>query len=742
MKAYGMRQILQNLRTGQMEIADVPCPQVGRGQVLIQTRASLISAGTERMLVEFSKANLIQKARQQPDKVKQVLDKIRTDGVLPTLEAVFRKLDQPLPLGYCNAGVVLDVGEGVTDLQPGDRVISNGNHAEIVCVPRNLVAKVPENVTDEEAAFTVLASIALQGIRLLGPCLGEKVMVFGMGLIGLVTVQLLRASGCEVLGVDLNPRRLKLAEQFGARTVDLSGGANPVDAARAWTAERGVDGVVVTACAKTDEIIHQAAESCRKRGRIVLVGVVGLNLQRSDFYEKELTFQVSCSYGPGRYDETYEQKGQDYPYGLVRWTEGRNFEAVLGAMAGGSLTVEPLVTHRYALDEAIKAYETIESDASALGVLLQYPRQADRSTGVAVSQGRSTGTGDVVVGVIGAGNFAISTLLPCLSRTGARLKYIAGRSNGAALVHAARKFGFENAVTDYRQILDDGDVNTVFIVTGHNSHATLAGEALDACRHVFVEKPLAISMAQLADVSDVVRQHSDRQLMVGFNRRFSPHTQKIKSLLAGRAGPVCMTMTVNAGEIPAAHWTQNPQEGGGRIIGEACHFIDLLSYLAASRIETVCAARVGEGPVVRDDKMSIVMTFADGSVGTVNYFANGCKRYPKEALEVFCDGRILRLENFRVTRAYGFKRDKTFKTRRQDKGHMAEIQAFISRVASGGDPLISFEELVNVTQASIAAVEAAREHRVVRLDRTAKSPVAETKGQLADSCVEVGCTTR
>lgn len=722
-----------------MELAEVPCPQVGRGQVLIQTRASLISAGTERMLVEFSKANLIQKARQQPDKVKQVLDKIRADGILPTLEAVFRKLDQPLPLGYCNAGVVLDVGQGVTDLQPGDRVVSNGNHAQIVCVPRNLVAKVPEDVTDEEASFAVLSSIALQGMRLLGPCLGEKVMVFGMGLIGLVTVQLLRASGCEVLGVDLNPQRLRLAEQFGARTVDVSSSADPVETAKAWTAECGVDGVIVTASAKTDDIMHQAAESCRKRGRIVLVGVVGLNLRRSDFYDKELTFQVSCSYGPGRYDEAYEQKGQDYPYGLVRWTEGRNFEAVLGAMSSGALRVEPLVTHRYCLDEAVKAYETIESDRSALGVVLQYPGEVARSTAVAISQRRSTGTGQAVVGVIGAGNFAVSTLLPCLGKTGARLKYIAGRTNGVALVHAARKFGFENAVTDYRQILDDGDVNAVFVVTGHDSHASLAGEALEAGKHVFVEKPLAISMAQLTDIGNMVKRHPDRQLMVGFNRRFSAHTQKVKELLASRAGPVCMTMTVNAGEILATHWTQDPQEGGGRIIGEGCHFIDLLSCLAGSPIETVSAARVGEGPAVRDDKMSILLTFADGSVGTVNYFANGCKRYPKESLEVFCDGRVLRLENFRVTRAYGFGRDRTFKTRCQDKGHMAEIQTFVNRVAAGGDPLIPCEELANVTRASIAAVEAARDRKVVRLGETAGSPSPEGRGQFAHSCVEVEC---
>jgi predicted dehydrogenase/NADPH:quinone reductase-like Zn-dependent oxidoreductase len=735
-----MKQVLQHLNTGRMEIAEVPCPQVGRGQVLIRTRASLISAGTERMLVEFSKANLIQKARQQPDKVKQVLDKIKADGLLPTLETVFRKLDQPLPLGYCNMGVVLDVGQGVTDLQPGDRVISNGHHAQIVCVPRNLVARVPENVTDEEASFAVLSSIALQGVRLLGPCLGEKVMVFGMGLIGLIAVQLLRASGCEVLGVDLNPQRLRLAEQFGARTVDLSCGADPTEAAGAWTAERGVDGVVVTASAKTDEIMHQAAESCRKRGRIVLVGVVGLSLRRSDFYEKELTFQVSCSYGPGRYDETYEQKGQDYPYGLVRWTEGRNFEAVLGAMSSGTLRVEPLVTHRYCLDEAVKAYEKIESDPSALGVVLQYPQEAARVTRVAVSQGRTTGTGRAVVGVIGAGNFAISTLLPCLAGTGARLKHIAARSNGAALVHAARKFGFENAVTDYRQILDDPDVDAVFVVTGHNSHAALAGQALEAGKHVFVEKPLAISTAQLADIGNVVAQHPGQQLMVGFNRRFSAHTQKIKALLAGRAGPICMTVTVNAGEIPATHWMQDPQEGGGRIIGEACHFIDLLSYLAGNPVETVSAARVGEGPAVRDDKMSILLTFADGSVGTVSYFANGCKRYPKETLEVFCDGRVLRLENFRVTRTYGAGRDRTFKTRHQDKGHMAEVQAFVDRVSAGGDPLMPYEELANVTQATIAAVDAAREHNVVRVGEPAGSPIRERERRLVPSCAELECT--
>lgn len=434
-----MKQILQNLRTGKTEIVKVPCPAVKARHLLIRTSVSLISAGTERMLVEFSKANLIQKARQQPDKVKQVLDKIKTDGLMPTLEAVFRKLDEPLPLGYCNSGVALEVGEGVHDIQPGDRVASNGPHAEVVCVPRNLCTKIPNNVTDQQAAFTMLSSIALQGIRLIKPTLGEKVMVFGMGLVGLITVQLLQASGCEVLGVDFNSERLKMAESFCARTVELSKGADPITAANGWTSEKGVDAVVITASAKTDDIIHQAAESCRKRGRIVLVGVVGLNLRRDDFFKKELTFQVSCSYGPGRYDEAYEQQGRDYPAGYVRWTEGRNFEAVLGAMAAGGLDVDPLITHHYQLDDALQAYDKIQNDSTALGVILQYPQQVDRSARIEITQKKTSASQNATIGVIGAGNFAISTILPCLKKTDARLKYIAGKTNAHAVQYAVKK---------------------------------------------------------------------------------------------------------------------------------------------------------------------------------------------------------------------------------------------------------------------------------------------------------------
>jgi len=713
-----MIQVLQHLRSGQLELAEVPDPMPGHGSVLIRTRASVISAGTERMLVEFSKANLIQKARQQPERVQQVLDKIRTDGLMPTLEAVFRKLDEPLPLGYCNAGVVIEVGSGVHDLHPGDRVASNGPHAELVCVPRNLCARIPDGVPDEHAAFTVLGSIALQGLRLAAPTLGERFMVFGVGLLGLLAVQLLRANGCEVLAVDPNGERLKLAEAFGARTVDLGAGGDPVAAARDWSAGRGVDGVLITASAKSDEIVHQAAQSCRRCARIVLVGVVGLDLRRSDFFEKELSFQVSCSYGPGRYDDSYEQRGQDYPFGFVRWTEQRNFEAVLGAIGDGRLTPDRLITDRIPLAEAMAAYDKIREDRHVLGVVLDYPKEARRAPTVVTAQSASPGSNDVVAGVIGAGNFAKGILLPALSKTSAQLAYVADR-NSAAARHGARRFGAREAVTDYRRLLDDDRVNAIFVVVGHHLHAKFVTEALDAGKHVFVEKPLALNADELTRVTVAAGQAPDRQVIVGYNRRFSAHTTKMRELLAARSGPLCMNMTVNAGEIPADHWTQDPERGGGRIIGEGCHFIDLLCFLADSPVVTVSATMVGEGPAVREDKVSIVLGLADGSVGTVNYFSNGPRSYPKETLEVFSDGRALKLENFRTTKGYGFQGFSGLKTPRQDKGHAAEIAAFVERVAVGGEPLMAFDRLRNVALASFAAVRAARERSTIAIDSTA-----------------------
>jgi len=686
---------------------------VSNNAILVHTRATLISAGTERMLVEFGKASFLGKARAQPDKVLQVLDKLRSDGVLPTVEAVFSRLDEPLPLGYCNAGVVLEVGSSVRGLRPGDRVASNGPHAEMVCVPANLCARIPDGVTDEQAAFTVLSSIGLQGIRLVQPTLGERVVVYGLGLIGLVTVQLLLASGCEVLGIDLSSARCRTAEAFGARVVEP--GADPISAAAAWTEGKGVDAVIITASAKTDDIVHNAAQMCRKRGRIVLVGVVGLNLRRADFYEKELSFQVSCSYGPGRYDEGYELAGRDYPLGFVRWTEQRNFEAVLQMLASKRLVIDDLITHRYPLDRAPEAYQKLSNDDQALGVILEYPKEPSRQTSLEITPRRSTGTGSTpCLAVIGAGNFSKMTLMPALAKSPVRVRYVCDRVAGAA-AHLARKHQAEIASSNHEEVLADSSVDTVLIAVGHSAHATLVKEGLAAGKHVFVEKPLAMNLAEVRSILDAAEARPDLHVMVGFNRRFSPHIVKAKKLLSGHSEPLAMTMTINAGAIPANHWVHDPERGGGRIIGEACHFIDLMAFLAGSRVDAVSAFMIGTGPAVRDDKMAVSLLFSDGSVGTLNYFANGSKSYPKEQLEVFSDGRVLRLNNFQSLEGHGFKGFHKFKTLRQDKGHAAEVAAFVSRLAEGGGPLIPLEESVNATLASFAAVTSSQEQRVVRL---------------------------
>ena len=499
-----MKQILQNLKDGNTEIAEVPCPRAGRGQLLLRTTRTLVSAGTERMLVDFGKAGLIDKARQQPDKVRMVLDKVRTDGLAPTLDAVRNKLDQPLPMGYCNVGEVVEVGAGVTGFAVGDRVASNGRHAEMVAVPVNLCAKVPDAVDDDAAAFTVLGAIALQGIRLVQPTLGEAVVVTGLGLIGLVTVQLLRAHGCRVLGIDIDPARLALARRFGAEVVDLSAGADPLAAAADFSRGRGVDAVLVTASTRSSEPMHQAALMCRKRGRIVLVGVTGLELSRADFFEKELSFQVSCSYGPGRYDPEYEDKGHDYPVGFVRWTEQRNFEAVLDMLAEGRLDVAPLVSHRFAIGDAHGAYDVVGGSEPSLGILLGYDAPAEAAERAAAwccapaARGRDDAP---LASFIGAGNYAGAVLMPAFKAGGARLQRIAS-AGGASSVHLARKFGFVQATTDTAALLADADLDIVVIATRHDNHAEQVLRALAAGKHVFVEKPLALSLDDVARIAD------------------------------------------------------------------------------------------------------------------------------------------------------------------------------------------------------------------------------------------------
>ena len=712
-----MRQVLQEIGTGRTTIAEAPAPSVPSGGLCITTRCSLISAGTERMLVEFSRAGWVDKARQQPENVRQVLDKVRTDGPLATLRAVRGQLDRDLPLGYCNVGVVAAVGHEQIGFAVGDRVVSNGPHAEVVAVARNLCACIPDEVSDDAAAFTVLASIGLQGIRLAEPTIGESFVVIGLGLIGLITVQILRANGCKVLGMDPDPAKTALARSFGATIVELADGEDPITGADAFARGRGVDGVLIIAATKSNEPVSQAARMCRKRGRIILIGVTGLQLNRSEFYEKELTFQVSCSYGPGRYDPAYEVEGYDYPIGFVRWTEQRNFEAALDMMAAGTLNVEPLITHRFALTDAGRAYDLLASGSEPyLGILLEYevqrgPDRLSRTIPLAPDVHAVTQDGtEPVIAMIGSGNYASRVLIPALAKAGAQFLGIAS-SGGQTAASVGRKFGFAEATSDATALITDPRINTVVIATRHDSHARLVCDALAAGKHVFVEKPLALRISELDAIDAAWRALPAEQrplVMVGFNRRFAPYVLRMKSLLDSVAAPKTFIVTVNAGALHAEHWTQVPAIGGGRIIGEACHFIDLMRFLAGAPIKRWQVMNIDSESEVTDDKASITLAFVDGSIGTLHYFANGHSSYPKERIEAFCAGKVLQLDNFRRLRGYGWKGFGKISSWRQDKGQAACAAAFLMAIRDGRSAPIAFEELIDVGRVTVEVGEAIR----------------------------------
>jgi len=705
-----MKQILQSFKTGKTELTEIPTPTVRPGQVLIRTTRSLVSLGTERMLVEFGKANLIQKARQQPDKVKMVLDKIKTEGLLPTLETVFNKLEQPLPLGYCNVGEVIGVGEGVKELKIGDRVASNGGHAEFVCVPQNLVATIPNNVTDEEAAFTVIGAIGLQGIRLVNPSFGENVVVIGLGLIGLLTAEILLANGCRVIGYDIDDTKVNIANEKGIIAFNPMSGNDPVKYVLSQTNNIGADAVIITASAKTNDIISQAANMSRKRGRIVLVGVIGLQISRADFYEKELSFQVSCSYGPGRYDEDYEQKGIDYPMAFVRWTEKRNFETVLEAISTGKLDVKPLITEVVALEDFQQIYGEI-GKSNAIASLLKYNKDNTPDYSVEITKKEISGSKGKIA-IIGAGNFTKMTMLPALKGTNADLEYIvsAGGVNGTAL---AKKHSISHSSTNFEEVLGDENVDVLLITTRHNLHADMVIKGLERNKHVFVEKPLALSMAELVQIQEAYK-NSKGSLMIGFNRRFSPHILKMKSLLGNT--PMNIIATMNAGAIPANVWVHDMKIGGGRIIGEACHYMDLIVYLTGSKIKAVCLNAMGENPKENTDNASILLKLENGSTGVINYFSNGAKSYVKERLEVYSQDRTLIMNNFIKTSGYGFKGFHQLKTK-LDKGHKDQFKQLVEKTKSGeGVALITYEELINVTKASFAAIESLKQGNWIEIN--------------------------
>jgi predicted dehydrogenase/threonine dehydrogenase-like Zn-dependent dehydrogenase len=699
-----MKQIIQDLKNGNTILEEIPVPLVRKGHLLIRTTASLVSLGTEKTLVEFGKGNLISKARQQPEKVKQVLDKIKTEGLLPTLEAVFNKLDEPLPLGYCNVGEVIAIGEGVYGYQIGDRVASNGNHAEFVCVPKNLCAKVPSNVSDEEACFTVIGSIGLQGVRLVQSTMGETVVVIGLGLIGLITVQLLINSGCRVIGFDFDDEKVNKASEYGAIAYNSSQ-IDTVKEVENLTDGIGADAVIIAASTKSNKVISDAAQMSRKRGRIVLIGVIGLEIQRNDFYKKELSFQVSCSYGPGRYDEEYEQKGIDYPMAFVRWTEQRNFQTILSLLENNKVDFKSLITERIPLQRYMEIYGNL--GGKSIASIMLYDDKADEKKKTIAVKSYITSPSKGVLGIIGAGNFTKMNLMPALKNVGAHYKYICSNS-GLTAKSLAKKYDFEFTTTDYKEILSNSEVDIVMITTRHDLHAQMTIDALNAGKNVFVEKPLALSNEELDQIIQTYNSvKTPISLTVGYNRRFSPFTVIAKSLLGNSAAPINVIANMNAGFIPPEIWVQDLKIGGGRIIGEACHYIDLMIYLTNSKVKSVNMSALGLTPSENTDNAIITLNFENGSQGVINYFSNGSKSYQKERIEIFGQGKNIVIDNFKRIEAFGFSNFKS-KSGSLDKGHKNQFKLLINQVINGGEPLIKFEEIINSSRASFAALESLR----------------------------------
>jgi predicted dehydrogenase/threonine dehydrogenase-like Zn-dependent dehydrogenase len=699
-----VKQVLQYVRSGELDVVEVPEPVCKSGGVLVRNAASLISAGTEKTIVDFAGKSMIGKARERPDLVRQVIGKMKKEGLGPTIQAVTSRLDQPIPLGYSCAGTVQAVGRGAEEFAVGDRVACAGmgyaSHADAVFVPRNLTVRIPEGVSFEDASYVTVGAIALHGIRIADVRLGENVAVIGLGLLGQLTVQMLKATGCRVIGIDLDASKVALARELGAdaavkRTDDVAG------AVASFTGGTGVDAVIVTAATSSNDPIELAGELCRDRGRVSMVGAVGMDMPRKVYYDKELDLRLSRSYGPGRYDPEYEEKGHDYPIGYVRWTERRNMQEFLRLVAEGKVTPARLTTHRFTIDDAERAYHVISGEAGEpfSGVLLSYPpRAAEAVRTIPLRPVRAKG-GAVGIGVIGAGSFARSVLLPRLARSSEVELVGVATATGMNARTTGDKFKFGYCTTDLRQLLDDDRVEAVVIATRHASHPRFVAEALRAGKAVFVEKPLALDEEGLQTVLEA-QAETGGVVSVGFNRRFSPLSARLREAFTG-VGPLALTYRVNAGPIPREHWTQDPHEGGGRIIGEACHFVDLAQYLTGSLPVEVFAHALGGAEGALHDTVAITLRFADGSVASVNYFATGDKAFPKERVEVFGGGGVGVLDDFReVAVSRDGRRTRTRKAS-QDKGYDEEIAAFLAAVRGGAAP-IPLESLVATTRATFA----------------------------------------
>lgn len=705
-----MKQLLQNLKNGQTTVEDVPMPTPREGQALVKVYASLVSAGTERMLVEFAEKNLVGKARSRPDLVKQVLDKAKREGLAPTVQAAFNRLDQPMPLGYSSAGVIVALGKNMRGFRVGQRVACAGLnyavHAEYNVVPRNLLTPIPKGVDFESASFTTLVSIAMQGFRLAEPQVGENVAVIGMGLLGLLTAQIAAAAGCRVLGVDVDSAKLRLASSLGLAGAARQGAEA---AAQTFTSNRGFDAVIICAATTSNDPVELAGVIARDRGRVVATGAVGLTIPRKVYYEKELSFINSRSYGPGRYDPSYEENGVDYPLGYVRWTEGRNMESALQLVADGKLKIQPLISHRFPIEQAADAYEVItgKKKETFLGVVLTYDeKKEERGKKVEFPSVATRPPSPVTLGVLGAGAFANAVLLPAIKKAGDISLVGIASAGGMHAQISGKKFGFQYATSVDDEIINDPNINTVAILTRHDSHADLVVKALKAGKNVFVEKPLATTPEQLAKI---VKQLpiTNYQLLTGFNRRFSPLAQSLSSFLFPRAEPLHVHYRINAGYIPLNHWTQDEILGGGRIIGEGCHFIDFITFLVGAAPVSVTAHALPDNGKYREDNVSMTFAFPDGSIGVVDYLANGDKSFPKERVEVFSAGAVAVLDDFRRLETI---RDGKRKEERkaQDKGWTDEWKAFAKSIREGGTPPIPYEQLIGVTNATFAAVESLR----------------------------------
>jgi predicted dehydrogenase/threonine dehydrogenase-like Zn-dependent dehydrogenase len=707
-----MKQLLQSMKTGKTIVQDVPIPSIKPGFTLVQNAASLVSAGTERMLVEFGEKNLLQKVRSRPDLARQVIDKARREGIFTALDAAFNRLDQPMTLGYSCAGTIVEVGEGLKGFKPGDRVACAGGgfavHAEYALVPQNLMAHIPDNVDFDSAAFSTLGAIAMHGFRLAKPQVGERVAIIGLGLLGLLASGIARAAGCVVTGVDLDPERVKLAESLGYPSIQRS------DAESFFTEKsdgNGWDIVLICADTPSSDPVELAGKIARDRGRVIAIGAFGLNMPRKPYYDKELTFKVSRSYGPGRYDPSYEEQGHDYPAGYVRWTEGRNLQAILDLQGSGLLDVHPLITHRISIEDAARAYDLIIGKLSEpfLGVLLTYPQTqpeiALHRTVIIANQSLKNHNQLPGLGILGAGLYANSTFLPSVSAVGGVNRVGIASGTGLNARYAGGKFGFQYSTSEEEKIFQDENVNLIAILTRHNQHSRQVIRSLQLKKHVFCEKPLAIDTAGVDAVFDQLQQPEQPVLMVGFNRRFAPLAVEMKRFLDKSDQPRMMHYTVNAGILPLNHWLHDPKVGGGRIIGEGCHFIDFMTWLANSLPVSVSTISLPDGQLYREDNLNITIKFANGSIGVLSYLANGDKSHPKERCEVFCGGRVAVLDDFRkVDMAFNGKKTSQRSSFRQDKGHQASWKAFLDGVKSGVLP-IPYEQIRAVCLTAIAAVE-------------------------------------